>query len=183
MLMKAADVSNPTKSEEIYDQWIERITTEFFAQGDRERALGLQISPFCNRNAENAGNVASSQKGFIQFIVAPLFEALNEFCPIHHAIEGLEKSQRRFCMESTNKLVAAGNSGVAARKERRQSLAQALDGQYSQPHRLDSTRRFSTTGLLAKMNTSSHVATARSSSGRLQVRRESATSSTKISDV
>ncbi|RKO92309.1 hypothetical protein BDK51DRAFT_12619, partial [Blyttiomyces helicus] len=49
MLMKCADVSNPTKAAPLYYEWIQRITAEFHAQGDREKALGLPVSPFCNR--------------------------------------------------------------------------------------------------------------------------------------
>jgi cAMP-specific phosphodiesterase 4 len=39
--MKCSDVSNPTKPWPIYQEWIERITTEFLNQGDREKALGI----------------------------------------------------------------------------------------------------------------------------------------------
>ncbi|EGF79038.1 hypothetical protein BATDEDRAFT_12624, partial [Batrachochytrium dendrobatidis JAM81] len=49
MLMKCADVSNPTKAWPLYQEWITRITEEFFNQGDRESALGLPFSPYCNR--------------------------------------------------------------------------------------------------------------------------------------
>lgn len=43
---------------------------EFFAQGDRERAAGLPVSPMMDRAATSH---ALSQINFIEFIVAPLF--------------------------------------------------------------------------------------------------------------
>ncbi|KAI8925161.1 hypothetical protein BC831DRAFT_401545, partial [Entophlyctis helioformis] len=93
MLMKCADVSNPTKSWPIYQEWITRITEEFFNQGDREKALGLPISPFCNRDGPNAANPTSSQQGFIEFIVNPLFEALEAWAPLGVMREGINHSR------------------------------------------------------------------------------------------
>ncbi|OAJ42348.1 3'5'-cyclic nucleotide phosphodiesterase [Batrachochytrium dendrobatidis JEL423] len=97
MLMKCADVSNPTKAWPLYQEWITRITEEFFNQGDRESALGLPFSPYCNRNAPNATNPTSSQQGFIEFIVNPLFEALECWTPVGIMREGLDHSRERFC--------------------------------------------------------------------------------------
>jgi hypothetical protein len=76
MFIKCCDVSNPTKSRPLYDEWINRVMSEFFSQGDREKQLNIPVSPFCNR--DNA-NVYSCQKGFIDFVAAPIFEAVGEF--------------------------------------------------------------------------------------------------------
>ncbi|KAI8814968.1 hypothetical protein BJ742DRAFT_671381, partial [Cladochytrium replicatum] len=48
-IMKASDVSNVSKSWEVYSVWLERITEEFYRQGDRERELGFPITPFMDR--------------------------------------------------------------------------------------------------------------------------------------
>lgn len=45
-----ADLSNPTKPIDLYSVWVERIMEEYWRQGDRERDLGLDISPMCDRN-------------------------------------------------------------------------------------------------------------------------------------
>ncbi|KAI9015115.1 hypothetical protein BC832DRAFT_528155 [Gaertneriomyces semiglobifer] len=103
MLMKCSDVSNPTKSAPLYDTWIDRIREEFFLQGDKEKALGLPVSPFCNRDAQNAYDPRSSQKSFIEFIVAPLYEAMSEWVELGEVREGLEDSRERFCGGSSNK--------------------------------------------------------------------------------
>jgi len=57
----------------LYLQWVNRITEEFFLQGDRERALGLVISPFMDR--ENP-KIPLSQINFIEFICAPTYRSV-----------------------------------------------------------------------------------------------------------
>ncbi|VDK56357.1 unnamed protein product [Gongylonema pulchrum] len=66
-----ADLSNPTKPIDLYSVWVERIMEEYWRQGDRERDLGLDISPMCDRNNIT---IEKSQVGFIDYIVHPLFE-------------------------------------------------------------------------------------------------------------
>ncbi len=41
-------------------------------QGDRELALGLQISPLSDRRNASSGGMSKSQTGFYEFIVLPL---------------------------------------------------------------------------------------------------------------
>ena len=48
---------------------------EFFKQGDKEREMGLDISPLCDRNTTQ---VPQSQIGFIDYIVVPLFNTVIE---------------------------------------------------------------------------------------------------------
>jgi hypothetical protein len=93
MLMKCADVSNPTKEWPIYSEWIDRITTEFYNQGDMEKQLGLPVSPFMNRDSPST----SSQKGFIEFIVYPLFEALEYWTPLKDLKFNLDLHRDKFC--------------------------------------------------------------------------------------
>ncbi|XP_053178093.1 cAMP-specific 3',5'-cyclic phosphodiesterase 4D-like isoform X3 [Scomber japonicus] len=70
-MVHCADLSNPTKPLEIYRQWTDRITVEFFTQGDRERDKGMEISPMCDKH--NA-SIEKNQVGFIEYIVHPLWE-------------------------------------------------------------------------------------------------------------
>lgn len=44
---------------------------EFFQQGDKEKEVGLDISPMCDRNNST---IEKSQVGFIDYIVHPLWE-------------------------------------------------------------------------------------------------------------
>jgi cAMP-specific phosphodiesterase 4 len=67
----SADLSNPTKPLPLYRRWVSLLMEEFFLQGDKERAAGMDISPMCDR--QNA-TVEKSQVGFIDYIVHPLWE-------------------------------------------------------------------------------------------------------------
>uniref|UniRef100_A0A8C4SAK4 Phosphodiesterase n=1 Tax=Erpetoichthys calabaricus TaxID=27687 RepID=A0A8C4SAK4_ERPCA len=70
-MVHCADLSNPTKSLELYRQWTDRIMEEFFHQGDKERERGMEISPMCDKHT---ASVEKSQVGFIDYIVHPLWE-------------------------------------------------------------------------------------------------------------
>jgi len=70
-MIHCADLSNPTKPLDIYIKWTDRIMEEFWRQGDKERDLGLEISPMCDRRVPS---VEKHQVGFIEFIVHPLWE-------------------------------------------------------------------------------------------------------------
>ncbi|KAG5682866.1 hypothetical protein PVAND_012187 [Polypedilum vanderplanki] len=70
-LVHCADLSNPTKPLPLYRRWVSLLMEEFFLQGDKERAAGMDISPMCDRH--NA-TVEKSQVGFIDYIVHPLWE-------------------------------------------------------------------------------------------------------------
>uniref|UniRef100_H3HCQ7 PDEase domain-containing protein n=2 Tax=Phytophthora ramorum TaxID=164328 RepID=H3HCQ7_PHYRM len=75
MALHAADVSNPTKSLRTYLLWAERITHEFYQQGDKERELLLPVSIGYDR--EQPIPLEKMQAGFIIGIVRPLFSSLS----------------------------------------------------------------------------------------------------------
>ena len=79
-LLHCADVSNPVKSLRVALRWAECVTTEFFSQGERERKLGLPLSPFMDQTKPA---VEKCQVGFINFIVAPLFDSWTAFMGEH----------------------------------------------------------------------------------------------------
>lgn len=76
LLIKCADVSNPTKKRKLSRQWAEHVMEEFYRQGDQERALGMPLSPFMDRTKPA---MAKCQIGFIDYITSPLFEILAQF--------------------------------------------------------------------------------------------------------
>nr|KAF6309804.1 phosphodiesterase 4C [Pipistrellus kuhlii] len=83
-LVHCADLSNPTKPLPLYRQWTDRIMAEFFQQGDRERASGLDISPMCDKHT---ASVEKSQVGFIDYIAHPLWETWADL--VHPDAQGL----------------------------------------------------------------------------------------------
>ncbi|OMJ90108.1 hypothetical protein SteCoe_7596 [Stentor coeruleus] len=78
ILMHAADVSNSTRKWKLYYDWAQLVLEEFFSQGDREKDLGLSISPLCDRNTVN---FAKSQIGFIDLFIIPMFSILKDVFP------------------------------------------------------------------------------------------------------
>merc|ERR1712194_462443 len=78
VVLHTADISNLSKPFQTSLQWTDRILREFFQQGDREKQLGLPISPLCDREMTD---VPSSQLGFIDFIVQPTLTELAVLAP------------------------------------------------------------------------------------------------------
>ncbi|KAJ1557520.1 cAMP-specific 3',5'-cyclic phosphodiesterase 4C, partial [Cladochytrium tenue] len=114
MLMKCADVANPTKEWPLYKEWTDRIIEEWYCQGDREKALGLPISPFMNRDGPNAANPASSQTGFINFIVAPLYDAFGAWTDLSEIRSTLEQNKARWAATSGGPASSASSASTSA---------------------------------------------------------------------
>jgi len=72
MALKCADISHTAKTPVLHQNWTQRVTEEFYQQGEQEKKLGLPISSFMDRAT---GNIPKSQTGFISFLVVPLYEA------------------------------------------------------------------------------------------------------------
>ena len=79
MLMKAADVSNEVRPFDVSMSWITCLSDEFSDQFDLETAIGIPNTPFMNMKQISK---ASSQIGFIKFVLLPLFEALTLLFPV-----------------------------------------------------------------------------------------------------
>jgi hypothetical protein len=69
LILHCSDISNPFKPFHICSQWADLVSKEFFAQGDKERENGMDISPMMDRATSNLYNM---QMGFIEFVVSPL---------------------------------------------------------------------------------------------------------------
>ncbi|XP_057178281.1 high affinity cAMP-specific 3',5'-cyclic phosphodiesterase 7A isoform X4 [Triplophysa rosa] len=70
MALKCADICNPCRPWELSKQWSEKVTEEFFHQGDIEKKHKLEVSPLCD---SEANTIASVQIGFMTYVVEPLF--------------------------------------------------------------------------------------------------------------
>lgn len=104
-LVHAADISNPARSMEDAEPWIEKVYMEFAEIGRQQRQLGVKVTMNCEENAcVNAGQI-----GFIKKCVLPLYEALERLLPeeeddagstavakaIEHMHDNLEIFERR----------------------------------------------------------------------------------------
>merc|ERR1711964_729233 len=81
------DLSNVCRPQPIALKWTDAVLAEFFAQGDRERLEGYELSPLCNRKAVSKPN---SQIGFINFIVEPLLVAVASVCDLKEPMENMQ---------------------------------------------------------------------------------------------
>jgi len=73
MLIKCADVANPTRPLKLCIDWAHRIAEEYFHQTEEEIARGLPpVMPMFERET---CSIPKSQTGFVEFFVADMFEA------------------------------------------------------------------------------------------------------------
>ncbi|MFI5400372.1 MAG: 3',5'-cyclic nucleotide phosphodiesterase [SAR324 cluster bacterium] len=77
-LIKAADISNVTLDFPEARQWAERVMQEMWAQGRREKALGLPVGPL---NDAERMTLEQAQIGFILFVALELFVPLTAIEP------------------------------------------------------------------------------------------------------
>lgn len=76
MCIKCADLSHALVDWQQHLDWSLRVVEEFYQQGEHEVALGLKVSPLCDRACH--ADFAKSQKGFIEFVVQPLLIQMEE---------------------------------------------------------------------------------------------------------
>lgn len=94
LAIKVSDLGHCAKHVGIHQNWTGRIMEEFFMQGDREKAAGLPISAFMDRETTVK---AKSQRGFFDFLVQPLFSVWVDAVPDHmHILELLKENRGRY---------------------------------------------------------------------------------------
>ena len=76
IIIKCGDIGHAAKCLDLHEKWTLLVCEEFFNQGDMEKALGQQVSMYCDRDTTD---IAKSQSGFIANIVMPLFLSLNGY--------------------------------------------------------------------------------------------------------
>ncbi|XP_054277749.1 high affinity cAMP-specific and IBMX-insensitive 3',5'-cyclic phosphodiesterase 8 [Macrosteles quadrilineatus] len=77
MMIKCADVSNPTRPLKMCVEWARRIAEEYFTQTDDEKANHLPVvMPMFDRTS---CSIPKSQMGFVDFIINDMFEAWDAF--------------------------------------------------------------------------------------------------------
>ncbi|KAL4858608.1 Calcium/calmodulin-dependent 3' [Chlorella vulgaris] len=120
LLVHAADISNPARPLRYCCQWGHMVHEEFFAQGDKEAALGMPVSSICDRQK---ASVAQSQLTFVEYVVKPCFLALAEFAPrfaatvqphICEALQHWQQEQQQHAATADVELDAAQRAAAAA---------------------------------------------------------------------
>jgi hypothetical protein len=78
MSIKISDVSNPSRPLYLYLRWSDVINIEFWAQGDREKELKVQVSPLMDRTTAVVGK---GQVAFYNYVVEPMYKAFYQLLP------------------------------------------------------------------------------------------------------
>ncbi len=100
-LIRFADISWTTRNTNYFFRWVDKFNDEFFAQGDLEREMGMDISPICDRDFVDTSKV---NVAFMIVIVSPfarVFSAFlgpNKFFKKDVLEDGLEAN--RNCLQS-----------------------------------------------------------------------------------
>ena len=74
--IKFADLGHCLKPWGLHREWSERVTEEFWRLGDREKALGVDVSPLCDRDSPESQSLGKSQVGFLSFVCLPFYRAV-----------------------------------------------------------------------------------------------------------
>uniref|UniRef100_A0A3B4H715 High affinity cGMP-specific 3',5'-cyclic phosphodiesterase 9A n=1 Tax=Pundamilia nyererei TaxID=303518 RepID=A0A3B4H715_9CICH len=78
VLIKCCDISNEVRPMEVAEPWVDCLLEEYFMQSDREKAEGLPVAPFMDREKVTK---STAQTGFIKFVLLPMFETVMKLFP------------------------------------------------------------------------------------------------------
>uniref|UniRef100_A0A336LT50 3',5'-cyclic-AMP phosphodiesterase n=1 Tax=Culicoides sonorensis TaxID=179676 RepID=A0A336LT50_CULSO len=88
MMIKCADVSNPTRPLKFCVEWARRIAEEYFTQTDEEKRRGLPIvMPMFDRTT---CSISKSQIGFIEYIIQDMMNAWDGFIDMPEIIQYMQ---------------------------------------------------------------------------------------------
>lgn len=88
MLIKCADVSNPTRPLKLCVEWAKRIAEEYFRQTEEENARGLPVvMPMFDRKS---CSIPKSQTGFTDYFVADMYEAWDGKSCVNNLLKHLD---------------------------------------------------------------------------------------------
>lgn len=94
MMIKCADVSNPTRPLRLCVEWARRIAEEYFAQTDEEKSKGLPVvMPMFDRIT---CSLPKSQIGFVDYIVHDMFEAWDAFIDMPELVTYMRQNYIRW---------------------------------------------------------------------------------------
>mmetsp|Transcript_13727 Transcript_13727/g.26921 ORF Transcript_13727/g.26921 Transcript_13727/m.26921 type:complete len:864 (+) Transcript_13727:89-2680(+) len=113
-VIHVSDLANTARPLPLCKQWISRLYREFYTQGDKEKKLGLPVSPLCDRD-KPAG--ARGQEFFMGKIVIPMFASFYMIEPkVKVCMQHLERNLAYWKAESDKEVdtVRSRNSSLNA---------------------------------------------------------------------
>jgi len=96
-ILHSADLVHPTLPWRVHKERSQLIATEFFQQFEEEMQLGLPTLPFMGKDPNSLQQLAPIQVGFIQFVAAPLWSAMNFYGGLDrlvHVKDNIEQNRR-----------------------------------------------------------------------------------------
>ena len=93
MLFHLSDIANGTKTWQTCRSWTDLLFEEFFAQGDREREKKQPISYLMDRKTVN---IAKSQIGFLDVIIAPAFLTVSHVVHLSRHLSNIEVNKDKW---------------------------------------------------------------------------------------
>lgn len=78
LTLKCADLSHCGIDFATHRRWVDLLNEEFWAQGDLQKGRGMEVSPLMSRDGPG---LSSTQAGFIEVIVMPMFQAFVDRYP------------------------------------------------------------------------------------------------------
>lgn len=77
-MVEASDISNEARAHRFSHLWAPLVGEEFWQQGDKEKALGMNVGAMFDRKKMNLGR---DQQGFINYLCLPLYKELAGILP------------------------------------------------------------------------------------------------------
>lgn len=103
LMLKAADISNCARKEELYMQWAQRLQTEYQRQGALETSAGLPVSSFMGNNITFHTSMAKLQIAFLNAAAVPTFAEMSEVLPkMRVSGEHLSRNRNRWANAEEN---------------------------------------------------------------------------------
>ncbi|KAJ1471739.1 hypothetical protein T484DRAFT_1639619 [Baffinella frigidus] len=122
LIIKCADISNVLKPFPVARRWALRVTDEFFAQGDVERARGMDVTPSCDREKQSCVDL---QVGFIDHMCAPFFDAVATLYPaLRPDVARLHQNSAKWAAYSDAELASFRREQDASELEASQQAAE-----------------------------------------------------------
>jgi len=183
--LKCADVGHTAKAHALHLAWTERITGEFFLQGDEEKRRNLPVSPFMDRETTV---IAKSQTGFIEFLVLPLYQLwVDQFQSAQICLDNVQANLAYWQEvaaqgeeETANKRKKHKHRRVASTKDGSESNSSKKKGSSSESRRqtgsTDDSKRVKKSSLSVKKSSTSESRSGGNSSGTNPLPRRSKSS-------
>lgn len=73
--LKCADLGHLASPRAVHKHWVQYLEEEFFRQGDKEKEIGLSVSPLMDREKNG---ITKSQVGFFDIVALPLFQSFSQ---------------------------------------------------------------------------------------------------------